>query len=69
MIIEAFRDGILSSSPVTGASDISIVKERSHIAKPLLTQKLSWKKDVTKTGNGERGTSTGNGKMKNGNKP
>ena len=36
MIIEAFRDGMLVSSPVAGASEISIVKERSHIANPLL---------------------------------
>ena len=36
MIIEAFRDGMLASSPVAGASEISIVKERSHIVNPLL---------------------------------
>ena len=36
MIIEDFRDGMLASSPVAGASEISIVKEHCHIANPLL---------------------------------
>ena len=31
-IIEAIRDGMLTSSPVRGTSEISIVNERSHIA-------------------------------------
>ena len=36
MIIEAFRDGMLTSSSVPGALEISLVKELSHIANPLL---------------------------------
>ena len=31
-IIEAIRDGMLTSSPVRGTSEISTVNERSHIA-------------------------------------
>ena len=35
-IIEALRDGMLTSSPAQGTSEISIFKERSHIAKAHL---------------------------------
>ena len=35
-IIEAIRDGTLTSSPVWGTSEISIVNERSHIANARL---------------------------------
>ena len=43
-------------------------KQKNKIEMKQWQNRIDWKMDVTKTENKEQGTSTGNGKMKNGNK-